>query len=99
MGRAQVIEQLTDIEDGIKRLLSERDSLIQENEILKSSIQILTDQRNELALAIEEFMNREKIGKIVTSITEKTLESEEMRQQLSEYIRILDRCIKFVSES
>jgi septal ring factor EnvC (AmiA/AmiB activator) len=92
-------QQLSEIEKGIRRLLDEKAALLHENNTLQRTIKQLTQEHKELAGIVEEFINRDKIGKIVTSITEKTPESEEMKQKLSEYIRILDRCIKFVTES
>lgn len=99
MNKRQIIARLSDIESRIKFLIQEYNlkqnqlqEYIDENSRLKQENEQLKEE-------IKSFHNQDKISKIATSVTFQGNESnEELKKQLDEYIKEIERCIAHLNE-
>ncbi len=77
--------------DSHQSIKDQRDALNEENNGLKSQIEVLSGQ-------VSDFQNQDKITKIVSSTTVEKEEATELKYKLNEYIREIDRCIAHLSQ-
>ncbi len=94
-----ILNQLLELEKQLERLLNQHATLKNEisafkieNTALKS---VVEKQKEELLF----FQNQDKISKIVSSIAEDTHKSTELKLKINEYIKEIDKCIAYLSDS
>jgi regulator of replication initiation timing len=80
--------------------------LIQSHQVLRSDLEALREEmasvlhQNELLREENNhFRNREKMNNIVTSLTERNTESEQLKSKLDGYLRVIDKCIKHINNT
>ncbi|HEY8402468.1 MAG TPA: hypothetical protein VIK89_14470 [Cytophagaceae bacterium] len=98
MSNSYLLKKLEALEDKVKRLVKEHDSVLAQNKELEEenqNLRLLVLQQEE---EIKNFQNQYKISKIVTSITEGAQDTAEMRLKINEYIKEIDKCIANLSE-
>jgi uncharacterized protein (DUF3084 family) len=93
MNQEIVINEITSLE----RKLS---LLINQHQQLKSKLQQLEIENNELKLTVvrkeeqvAQFQNKLKIGKLVSNVKADKSESAELKKKLDDYIKEIDKCI------
>lgn len=74
-----------------KSLKEEYNSLLDENESLRTTIKLNDNQ-------ISDFQNRIKISKIAGHVAVENREATELKNKIDEYIKEIDRCIVHLSE-
>ncbi|MFT6214308.1 MAG: hypothetical protein ACJAS3_000700 [Roseivirga sp.] len=98
MAELSLFDRLAKVEDQLKKLVQQHLLLRDEKEVLaKNNIQLKTEI-NSLNSQVINFKNQDKITKIVNNTTVEREESTELKHQLNEYIREIDKCIAHLSE-
>jgi len=99
MNKESILSQLRILEARLDKLLAEHTALKgelydykKENTTLKSAIE---KQKEDLLF----FQNQDKISKIVSSMAEDTHKSTELKLKINEYIKEIDKCIAYLSDS
>jgi len=99
MHKESILNQLYILETRLDKLLAEHTGLKREladckkeNSALKSAVE---KQKEDLLF----FQNQDKISKIVSSIAEDTHKSTELKLKINEYIKEIDKCIAYLSDS
>lgn len=98
MEKDEILAKLAVLEKGINALAEKYrevkgrlDASEKENQQLKEEI---IRQNEELKY----FQNQDKISRIVSSITEDSRNSSELKLKINEYIKEIDKCIAHLSE-
>ena len=97
-GSAEILKRLEQLEAKALKLALAHKELAISHKSLQAENQKL---RNQILLKEEEvrnFHNQEKISKIVTSITDDTYKTTELKLKINEYIKEIDKCIAFIKE-
>jgi regulator of replication initiation timing len=98
MAELSLFDRLAKVEDQLKKLVQQHMLLRNEKDVLaKNNIQLKTEI-NSLEGQVIDFKNQDKITKIVNNTTVEREESTELKHQLNEYIREIDKCIAHLSE-
>ena len=98
MNREKVNLSLSNLERKVKFLLNNYKDLKQELTIAKSENQELKDIIRKKDDQIIDFQNKYKISKIVTNIRDGEDDASELKNQINEYIREIDKCIMHLSQ-
>ncbi len=86
------------LESKILRLIKELDFYKEEYARLTEEVSDLMNEKASFQDTLSQYENQQKITKIVTSLSESTPQSQELKLNLEEYIRVIDKCIKHISE-
>ena len=90
--------ELQSLERKVKILLAEHKSLKQEVAFLKSENDGLKATMQGKEDQLENFQNKIKISKLVNSISDDEDNTKELKQQIDQYIREIDKCITHLSQ-
>ena len=98
MNREKLNVSLSNLERKIKVLLSSHKDLKEELSIAKSENQELKEIIRKKDDQIIDFQNKYKISKIVRNIRDGEEDASELKNQINEYIREIDKCITHLSQ-
>jgi len=98
MNREKLNVSLSNLERKIKVLLSSHKDLKEELSIAKSENQELKEIIRKKDDQIIDFQNKYKISKIVRNIRDGEEDASELKNQINEYIREIDKCIMHLSQ-
>ncbi len=98
MNREKLNLSLSNLERKVKFLLNNHKDLKQELTIAKSENQELKEIIRKKDDQIIDFQNKYKISKIVTNIRDGEDDASELKNQINEYIREIDKCIMHLSQ-
>jgi len=98
MNREKLNLSLSNLERKVKFLLNNFKDLKQELTIAKSENQELKEIIRKKDDQIIDFQNKYKISKIVTNIRDGEDDASELKNQINEYIREIDKCIMHLSQ-
>lgn len=98
MNREKLNLSLSNLERKVKFLLNNYKDLKQELTVAKSENQELKDIIRRKDDQIIDFQNKYKISKIVTNIRDGEDDASELKNQINEYIREIDKCIMHLSQ-
>ena len=98
MNREKLNLSLSNLERKVKFLLNSHKDLKQELSIAKSENQELKDIIRKKDEQIIDFQNKYKISKIVRNIRGGEEDASELKNQINEYIREIDKCILHLSQ-
>lgn len=98
MNREKLNLSLSNLERKVKFLLNNYKDLKQELTIAKSENQELKEIIRNKDDQIIDFQNKYKISKIVTNIRDGEDDASELKNQINEYIREIDKCIMHLSQ-
>jgi predicted nucleic acid-binding Zn-ribbon protein len=98
MNREKLNLSLSNLERNVKFLLNDYKDLKQELTIAKSENQELKEIIRKKDDQIIDFQNKYKISKIVTNIRDGEDDASELKNQINEYIREIDKCIMHLSQ-
>ncbi|MGD9328026.1 MAG: hypothetical protein PVH48_03600 [Cyclobacteriaceae bacterium] len=98
MNREKLNLSLSNLERKVKFLLNNYKDLKQELSIAKSENQELKEIIRKKDDQIIDFQNKYKISKIVTNIRDGEDDASELKNQINEYIREIDKCIMHLSQ-
>ncbi len=98
MNREKLNLSLSNLERKVKFLLNSYKDLKQELTIAKSENQELKEIIRKKDDQIIDFQNKYKISKIVTNIRDGEDDASELKNQINEYIREIDKCIMHLSQ-
>lgn len=98
MNREKLNLSLSNLERKVKFLLNNYKDLKQELSIAKSENQNLKEIISKKDDQIIDFQNKYKISKIVTNIRDGEEDASELKNQINEYIREIDKCIMHLSQ-
>jgi len=98
MNREKLNLSLSNLERKVKFLLNNHKDLKQELNVAKSENQELKEIIRKRDDQIIDFQNKYKISKIVTNIRDGEDDASELKNQINEYIREIDKCIMHLSQ-
>ena len=98
MNREKLNLSLSNLERKVKFLLNNYKDLKQELNVAKSENQELKEIIRKRDDQIIDFQNKYKISKIVTNIRDGEDDASELKNQINEYIREIDKCIMHLSQ-
>ena len=98
MNREKLNLSLSNLERKVKFLLNNYKDLKQELTVAKSENQELKDIIRKKDDQIIDFQNKYKISKIVKNIRDGEEDASELKNQINEYIREIDKCILHLSQ-
>ena len=98
MNREKLNLSLSNLERKVKFLLNNFKDLKQELSIAKSENQELKDIIRKKDDQIIDFQNKYKISKIVRNIRDGEEDASELKNQINEHIREIDKCILHLSQ-
>jgi predicted nucleic acid-binding Zn-ribbon protein len=98
MNREKLNLSLSNLERKVKFLLNQYNDLKQELSVAKSENQELKDLIRKKDDQIVDFQNKYKISKIVRNIRDGEEDASELKNQINEYIREIDKCIMHLSQ-
>lgn len=98
MNREKLNLSLSNLERKVKFLLSNYKDLKQELNVAKSENQELKEIIRKRDDQIIDFQNKYKISKIVRNIRDGEDDTSELKNQINEYIREIDKCIMHLSQ-
>jgi len=98
MNREKLNLSLSNLERKVKFLLNSHKDLKQELSIAKSENQELQELIRTKDDQIIDFQNKYKISKIVRNIRDGEEDASELKNQINEYIREIDKCILHLSQ-
>ena len=98
MNREKLNLSLSNLERKVKFLLSNYKDLKQELNVAKSENQELKEIIRKRDDQIIDFQNKYKISKIVRNIRDGEDDASELKNQINEYIREIDKCIMHLSQ-
>ena len=98
MTREKLNLSLSNLERKVKFLLNNYQDLRQELSIVKSENQELKELIRKKDDQIIDFQNKYKISKIVRNIRDGEEDASELKNQINEYIREIDKCITHLSQ-
>ena len=99
MTREKLNLSLSNLERKVKFLLNNYQDLRQELSIVKSENQELKELIRKKDDQIIDFQNKYKISKIVRNIRDGEEDASELKNQINEYIREIDKCILHLSQA
>lgn len=98
MNREKLNLSLSNLERKVKFLLNNYKDLKQELNVAKSENQELKEIIRKRDDQIIDFQNKYKISKIVRNIRDGEDDTSEIKNQINEYIREIDKCIMHLSQ-
>jgi predicted nucleic acid-binding Zn-ribbon protein len=98
MNREKLNLSLSNLERKVKFLLNNYKDLKQELNVAKSENQELKEIIRKRDDQIIDFQNKYKISKIVRNIRDGEDDASELKNQINEYIREIDKCIMHLSQ-
>ena len=98
MNREKLNLSLSNLERKVKFLLNNYKDLKQELNVAKSENQELKEIIRKKDDQIIDFQNKYKISKIVRNIRDGEDDASELKNQINEYIREIDKCIMHLSQ-
>jgi len=98
MNREKLNLSLSNLERKVKFLLNNYKDLKQELIVAKSENQELKEIIRKRDDQIIDFQNKYKISKIVRNIRDGEDDTSELKNQINEYIREIDKCIMHLSQ-
>jgi len=98
MNREKLNSSLSSLERKVKFLLINYKDLQQELSIAKSENKELKELIRKKDDQIIDFQNKYKISKIVKNIRDGEEDASELKNQINEYIREIDKCIRHLSQ-
>ena len=98
MNREKLNLSLSNLERKVKFLLNNHKDLKQELNVAKSENQELKEIIRKRDDQIIDFQNKYKISKIVRNIRDGEDDASELKNQINEYIREIDKCIMHLSQ-
>ncbi len=98
MNREKLNLSLSNLERKVKFLLNNYKDLKQELNVAKSENQELKEIIRKRDDQIIDFQNKYKISKIVRNIRDGEDDTSELKNQINEYIREIDKCIMHLSQ-
>jgi phosphopantetheine adenylyltransferase len=98
MNREKLNLSLSNLERKVKFLLNNHKDLKQELNVAKSENQELKEIIRKKDDQIIDFQNKYKISKIVRNIRDGEDDASELKNQINEYIREIDKCIMHLSQ-
>ena len=99
MTREKLNLSLSNLERKVKFLLNNYQDLKEELSIVKSQNQELKELIRKKDDQILDFQNKYKISKIVRNIRDGEEDASELKNQINEYIREIDKCILHLSQA
>ena len=98
MNKESIIVKIEKLEIRLRHLLVDHKEL--KDELKKAreenmNLKEIVEKQNE---DLKNFQNQVKISRIVSSMTESTRNSAELKNKINEYIREIDKCIAHLSE-
>ena len=98
MNREKLNLSLSNLERKVKFLLNSHKDLKHEVSVAKSENQELKELIRKKDDQIIDFQNKYKISKIVRNIRDGEEDASELKNQINEYIREIDKCILHLSQ-
>jgi len=98
MAKEAQLQQLKQIEDKLRKLISRYADVQQQLSSAHDEIKLLEAQLDEKDQQIKNFQNQENIVKIVDTIAGNPANSTELKLKLNEYIREIDKCIAYLRD-
>lgn len=99
MNREKLNLSLSNLERKVKFLLNDFKDLKQELANVKSENQELKETIRKKDDQIIDFQNKYKISKIVRNIRDGEKDASDLKNQINEYIREIDKCILHLSQA
>jgi chromosome segregation ATPase len=99
MTREKLNLSLSNLERKVKFLLNNYQDLKEELSIVKSENLELKELIRKKEDQIIDFQNKYKISKIVKNIRDGEEDASELKNQINEYIREIDKCILHLSQA
>ena len=98
MNKEKLGLSISNLERKIKLLVNDYKSLKNEMASVKNENQELKEQIRRKDEQIIDFQNKYKISKIVKNVREGESDTSELKNQVSEYIREIDKCILHLTQ-
>lgn len=94
-------QRITELQEQLSYHEEQRDRIVLENESLKIQLEASRESNRELkelVLKRQEFENQEKSTTIVESIAEDSIQRNDIKVKINEYIKEIDKCIAQLNE-
>ena len=98
MNREKLNSSLSSLERKVKFLMNNYKDLKHELSVAKSENNELKELIRKKDDQIIDFQNKYKISKIVKNIRDREEDASELKNQINEYIREIDKCIMHLSQ-
>lgn len=95
----EVDEEFLSLEKRIRQLIGSHAALHATVQELRDELKVAQIENERLRVENDHFRNREKMNNIVTSLTERNPESEQLKLKLDGYLRVIDKCIKHINNT
>ena len=95
----EVDEEFASLEKRIRQLIGSHAALQATVQELRNELKVAQIENERLRVENDHFRNREKMNNIVTSLTERNPESEQLKLKLDGYLRVIDKCIKHINNT
>ncbi len=99
MNKEKLNLSVANLERRIKILVNEHNTLKQEMASIKKEKEELKELVRRKDEQIIDFQNKYKISKIVKNVRDGEADTSELKNQLSEYIREIDKCILHLTQA
>jgi len=97
MSETTINQKLEGLEKRLMSLISAYQEQKKAHDELKNENDALNTKLEELHSQLSDFQNKDKISKIAYGTTVEKQEAAELKNQLNEYIKEIDRCIDHLS--
>jgi hypothetical protein len=98
MNKEKLSLSITNLERKVKILINDHKSLNQELTTLKSENRELKELIRKKDEQIIDFQNKYKISKIVKNVRDGEVDTSELKNQLTNYIKEVDKCILHLTQ-
>jgi len=98
MNKEKLSLSISNLERRIKILVNDYNSLQNEMVSLKDENNELKELINKKDAQIIDFQNKYKISKIVRNVRDGEADNSELKNQINEYIREIDKCILHLTQ-
>ena len=98
MNKEKLTLSISNLERKIKFLIADHNTVKKELASIKSENFELKELVNKKEEQIIDFQNKYKISKIVQNIGDREEESSDLKNQINDYIREIDKCIVHLSQ-
>lgn len=97
MSETTINQKLEGLEKRLMSLISAYEGQKKAYDELKKEYESLKTSSEQLRSQLSDFQNKDKISKIAYGTTVEKVEAAELKDQLNEYIKEIDRCIDHLS--
>lgn len=94
----ELASELEILEQQLKKLIASHDALKEEVSQLRAENMSLRSEIQQKDTEINNFQNKIKISKIVDGVAVNDSDAAEIKLQINEYIKEIDKCIAHLSE-